>query len=57
MSKSNVLQLSAALKRRKRVFHLGSLGYSGAPGLSWCTEYWVAKGHDTQLNTHRRVRH
>ena len=28
---------------RKRVFDLGSHCYSGAPGLSWRTNYWVKK--------------
>ena len=32
-----------SLRSRKRVFDLGEHCYSGAPGLSWRTNYWVKK--------------
>ena len=32
-----------SLRTRKRVFDLGYHCYSGAPGLSWQTNYWVKK--------------
>ena len=32
-----------SLRTRKRVFDLGYHFYSGAPGLSWQTNYWVKK--------------
>ena len=32
-----------ALRTRKRVFNLGEHSYSGAPGLSWSTNYWIKR--------------
>ena len=32
-----------ALRTRKRVFDLGTHSYSGAPGLSWTTNYWIKR--------------
>ena len=32
-----------ALRTRKRVFDLGEHCYSGAPGLSWRTNYWIKR--------------
>ena len=32
-----------ALRTRKRVFDLGRHSYSGAPGLSWTTNYWIKR--------------
>ena len=32
-----------ALRTRKRVFKLGEHSYSGAPGLSWSTNYWIKR--------------
>ena len=32
-----------ALRTRKRVFDLGTHSYSGAPGLSWRTNYWIKR--------------
>ncbi len=34
---------SKGQRSRKRVFDLGEHWYSGAPGLSWVTNYWVKK--------------
>ncbi|MDD9960184.1 MAG: hypothetical protein OXU66_14790 [Gammaproteobacteria bacterium] len=34
---------SKGQRPRKRVFDLGEHWYSGAPGLSWVTNYWVKK--------------
>ena len=34
---------SKGQRSRKRLFDLGSHWYSGAPGLSWQTNYWVKK--------------
>ena len=30
-------------RTRKRVFDLGTHSYSGAPGLSWRTNYWIKR--------------
>jgi hypothetical protein len=59
MSVSKVIQLSPLLTKRKqrvssrkRVFYLGTHSYSGAPGLSWTTQYWVkrlGKGESWEL--------
>lgn len=35
--------LSKGQRSRKRLFDLGRHWYSGAPGLSWVTNYWVKK--------------
>ena len=32
-----------ALRTRKQVFDLGTHSYSGAPGLSWRTNYWIKR--------------
>ena len=32
-----------ALHTRKRVFDLGTHSYSGVPGLSWTTNYWIKR--------------
>ena len=37
---------------RKRLYYLGTHSYSGMPGNSWRTEYWikrVGKGHEWEL--------
>ena len=34
---------SKGQRSRQRVFDLGEHWYSGAPGLSWVTNYWVKK--------------
>ena len=37
---------------RKRLYYLGTHSYSGMPGSSWRTEYWikrVGKGHEWEL--------
>ena len=32
-----------SFRTRKRVFYLGEHCYSGAPGLSWRTNYWIKR--------------
>jgi len=37
---------------RKRVYYLGSHSYSGMPGCSWTTDYWIKRignGHQWEL--------
>ena len=34
---------------RQRVFYLGTHSYSGSPGSSWTTEYWVKRVNKGQL--------
>ena len=43
-------------RTRRRVFDLGEHIYSGAPGLSWCTNYWIKRignGEQWELYTSR----
>ena len=39
-------------RSRKRLYHLGTHSYSGMPGSSWRTEYWIKRvggGHQWEL--------